>query len=122
MTIPYVDAQLSIWGKAQMAAAREGLGYGSVCPMFRDSGGGGYRSAPPLGVTLSASSDIDDTDRAIQRLPAVDRQLVIEVYVVRGTASDIAARLGVCRKTLYNRLDVLHQQVLGLLNDVVAGG
>lgn len=122
MMIPYVDAQLAIWGKAQLRDARKGLGFSSVCPMFRDMKHGGvYGSQVPCGVSLTDLENIADTDVAVSRLPIEQRQLVVEFYVVGGKIESIADRLGIAKRTLYDRLHVLHQQVLGLLNDVAAG-
>jgi hypothetical protein len=118
--IEYIHVQLSIWGKAQMADARKGLGYASVCPMFQDARhGGSYGSRPPLGVTLTARENINDTDRAVARLDAPMRQLVVEMYLIRGTGDQVARRMGIARQRLYERLDVLHATMLGLLQDVV---
>lgn len=120
--IDYIHTQLALWGKAQMADARKGLGYASVCPMFRDvKHGGVYASSPPLGVSMTSRENIDDTAAAVARLGVVQRQLVVEYYVVGGTGEQVAARLGIARQRLYERLHVLHQELLGLLNDVCAG-
>jgi hypothetical protein len=40
---------------------------------------------------------------------------------VNGSGVDIARRMGITRKELYERIHAMHQRVLGLLNDVVAG-
>lgn len=120
--IEYVHTQLSIWGRAQRCGAREGLGYPSVCPMFRDvRHGGAYGSAPPPGVSLIDRQNIDDTAEAVRRLSDEHRRLVAEYYIVGGTAVAVAARLGIARQRLYERLSAVHAQMLGLLNDVVAG-
>lgn len=120
--IDYIHTQLSLWGKAQLSDARKGLGFANVCPMFRDvKHGGVYGSSPPLGVSMTARDNIDDTGAAVQRLGVVQRQLVVEYYVIGGTGDAIASRLGIGRQRLYERLHVLHQDVLGLLNDVCAG-
>ena len=90
--------------------------------MFKDTRHGGvYRSAPPLGVSITERSNVEDTDRAVQRLDRVQRQLVVEYYVVGGTGEQVARRLGIGRQRLYERLAVLHATMLGLLNDVIAG-
>lgn len=120
--IAYVSTQLSIWGKAQRSGARSGLGWPSVCPMFRDvKHGGVYGSAPPVGVSMTNREAIDDTDAAVQRLAADMRQLAVEYYVVGGTGDVIAARMGISKRTLYYRMDRLHHALLGMLLDVVAG-
>ena len=121
--IDYIHVQLTLWAAAQRQDARKGLGYASVCPMFRDvKHGGVYGSAPPVGVmTITAKENVADTAAAVARLDAPARQLVAEYYLVGGTGDEIAARLGLARRTLYDRLHMLHQALLGLIQDVIAG-
>ena len=119
--ISYIDTQLSIWGKWSMARASKGLGYPSTCPMFKDARhGGAFGSLPPLGVSLDSVDTIRDTDEAVRRLSDDYRCLAIEFYVHRVSGVEMADRLGISRKSLYQRLDRLHQSMLGLLNDVVS--
>jgi len=118
--IPYIDMQLSIWGKAAVRAGSRALGYPTVCPMFRDaSHGGAYGSREPIGV--SDMIYIDQTDRAVQRLDKPDQVLCVEFYQRGGTAVEIAARLGIRRQRLYERIDAVHHKVMGFLNDISAG-
>lgn len=120
--IPYIDTQLSIWGKWSMARASKGLGYPSTCPMFKDARhGGAFGSLPPLGVSLDSIDTIEDTDKAVRRLSEDNRTLAIEFYVHHRSGVDLAKQLGVSRSRLYERLHSLHQSMLGLLNNVVAG-
>lgn len=120
--IPYIDTQLSIWGKAQINDVSRGLGYASVSPMFRDvKHGGVYGSAPPLGVSMTDRDNVEDTEQAVKRLDCLQRRLCIEYYVIGGTACDIAQRMGIAKRTLYDRLHALHQAMIGLLNDVIIG-
>jgi hypothetical protein len=89
--------------------------------MFRDARhGGGYRSSVPSGVDLGSEESLADVDAAIQQLGREDRVLVDQFYRVGGSSLDVAARLGVPKKRMYEMLDVLHVRVLGLMNDVVA--
>lgn len=118
--IEYIHTQLSLWGKSQMDGARKSLGFSSECPMFKGVRyGGGYASRPPIGVTLTAREDIDDTDRAVSRLDAPMRKLVVEFYVIGGKGEEVARRLGIKRQRLYDRLHALHAVMLGLIQDVV---
>ncbi len=120
--ITYVHTQLSVWGKAQAIAARRGLGFPSVCPMFRDvKHGGVYGSTPPLGVTLTARADIDDTAAAVARLGDAEKRLVTAYYVLGLSGAAVARECGFARQRFNERLAVIHQQLLGLLNDVAAG-
>lgn len=120
--IDYIHVQLAIWGKAHGSDSRRGLGWPSVSPMFRDvKHGGVYGSTPPIGVSMTDRENIADTAAAVARLEAGKRQMVVEYYVVGGTGEEVAARLGMAKRTLYDRMHSLHQELLGLLNDVVAG-
>lgn len=118
--IPYVDTELSIWGKWVIAKSSKGIGYSPVCPMFKDSRhSGGYGSNPPLGAGIG--DNILDTDAAVQRLGHDLRRLCVEYYVVGGKGVEVARRLGIARQRLYERVHALHQELLGHLNDVAAG-
>ena len=120
--IPYVDARLSIWGKWSAAKASKGIGFSSTCPMFKDARhGGAFGSHPPMGVQVDSLDNIRDTDAAVQRLSNEYRCLAIEFYVHHRSGVDLARSLGLSRQRLYERLHALHQTMLGLLNDVVAG-
>lgn len=120
--ISYIDTQLSIWGKWSIAKASKGIGFSATCPMFKDVRPSGvFASQPPMGVTVDSLDDILSTDAAVQRLSNDQRRLAVEFYVIGGKGGDVAVRLGLERRTLYNRLQALHQAVLGHLNDVVAG-
>ena len=120
--IDYVNVQLSAWGKWSARNASKGMGYSPICPMFKQAQhGGAFGSSIPVGVDVSGIDHIRDTDEAVRRLDAASRALCVEFYVIRGSGEEIAQRMGVTKKTIYNRIDALHQKVLGLLNDVVAG-
>lgn len=116
--ITFIDMQLSIWGKWAVAQAQRSVGYPPVSPMFRDvKHGGAYGSAPPCGVC----EQVSDTDEAVKRLPPELRALAVEVYQVGGKSVEVARRLGIARQRLYERLDLLHREMLGHLNDIAAG-
>ncbi len=120
MSIPYIDVQLSVWGKWAVRNSSKGLGYPSISPMFKDAQHGGtYGSQLPPGVCVLEY--VRETDQAVQRLSPTDRALCVEFYQVRGTAVDIARRLGIARQRLYERLDAVHRAVMGHLNDIASG-
>jgi len=120
--IDYVNVQLSAWGKWAARNASKGMGYSSICPMFKQAQhGGAFGPSIPAGIDVSGIDHIRDTDEAVRRLDEASRALCVEYYVIRGSSEEIANRMGVTKKTIYNRIDALHQKVLGLLNDVVAG-
>ena len=120
--IDYVNVQLSAWGKWSARNASKGMGYSPICPMFKQAQhGGAFGSSIPAGIDVSGIDHIRDTDEAVRRLDAASRALCVEYYVIRGSSEEIAKRMGVTKKTIYNRIGALHQKFLGLLNDVVAG-
>ncbi len=60
-------------------------------------------------------------DKAVNLLPLDQRRVCVEVYVISGKIDDVAHRLGMARRTLYDRLNVIHKAVLDRLNGVCAG-
>lgn len=120
--IDYVNVQLSAWGKWSARNASKGLGYSPICPQFKQvQYGGAFGSSVPVGIDVSGTDHIRDTDEAVRRLDEESRALCVEFYIVSGSGEEIAHRMGIAKRTLYDRVHVLHQRVLGLLNDVVAG-
>ena len=118
--IPYADHLLSCWGKWSGRMARRALGFPSCSPMFRDAPAGqGYASRPPLGIDRH---DNAVTDLAIKRLCAEDQRLCVEVYQIGGKTVEIAARMGWYRERVSRRLHVVHQELIGHLNDIAASG
>ena len=120
--IDKVNVQLSAWGKWAARNASKGMGYSPICPMFKQAQhGGAFGPSIPAGIDVSGIDHIRDTDEAVRRLDAASRALCVEFYVINGSSEDIAQRMGIAKRTLYDRIHSLHQKVLGLLNDVVAG-
>lgn len=116
---PYVEHLLSAWGRWAQRKASKGIGFPSCSPMFKDAPVGKfYESRPPLGLD---QADCEATDKAIQRLSAEDRRLCVEVYQIGGKTVEIAARLGWHRQRVPERLQRMHQELLGYLNDIAAG-
>lgn len=98
------------------------MGYSHICPMFKQAQhGGGFGSSVPIGVEIANMDEIQDCDKAVQRLSQDMRMLAIEFYVVSGKSEEVAKRLGIRKQRLYERIDMLHQHMLGHLNDVIAG-
>jgi len=115
----YASYLLCAWGAWARRQASGALGYPRVSPMFRDAPvAKGYASKPPLGLDVT---DVQATDAAVQRLSAGDRRLCVEVYQHGGTTVEIAARLGVHRQRVPERLRRIHHELLGHLNDIAAG-
>lgn len=117
--IPYADHLLCSWGQWSRRMAHRAIGFPSCSPMFRDAAPGqGYASRPPLGLDRNDNSV---TDIAIQRLGAEDRRLCVEVYQIGGKTVEVAARMGWYRERVSRRLHVVHQELIGHLNDIAAG-
>ncbi len=117
--IPYIDAQMAAWGRWAVRRASRALGYPQVSPMFRGARFASRGSTAQQGVAICDLSEIHDMDAAVQRLAPAERALAAEFYVVGGTGAEIAARLGIARQRLYEKIHLLHQAVMGHLHDVV---
>lgn len=116
--LPYVEHLLSTWGRWARRQVAGGIGFPSCSPMFKDMPvGKSYGSRPPLGV---GGDDCEATDRAVRRLSPENRRLCVEVYQVGGKTVEIAARLGWHRQRVPERLQRMHQELLGHLNDIAA--
>lgn len=123
--ITYVNGLLSAWGRWSNRDKDGGTGWPSASSMFKDapSGRDAYCSKPPLGVG-NQSSECEVTDQAVHRLKDQDQRLfdlAVEFYKKGGTGKEVADRLGIGKRTMYDRLDLLHQKLLGHLNDLGAG-
>lgn len=113
--IEYIEVQLCAWGRWALRQDSGALGYPKTSPMFREyRSGGAYSSSVPFGV----QDYVDDTDAAIKRCSLDQRKLAAQMYMVGGAAGDVASRLGISRRTLYRRLDVLHLVVMDRLHDI----
>lgn len=120
--IEYVHVQLAIWGRWSLRKSTEAIGYPSVSPMFMGARfGGAYGSRPPVGVEVGGADQVHDMDAAVARLNQDKKRLCVEYYVHGGKGCDVASRLGISKPTLYRHIDSLHAELLGHLNDVVAG-
>lgn len=120
--IVYVNSLLAAWGRWAVRGRDGGVGWPSVSAMFKDApAGSSYGSKPPVGVGCGYD-DCEVTDKAVRRLDEVDQLFVREVYVVGGKTVEIAARLGCHRQRVPEKLERVHQKLLGHLNDLAAEG
>ena len=76
-----------------------------------------FDSRVPFGV----DEYVAETDLAVQRLPADLRMVAVEYYQIRGKSEDVARRLSMSKATLFRRIDKMHCDILGHLNDIAAG-
>lgn len=121
--IECVHVQLAIWGRWSLRKSTVAIGYPSVSPMFVGARfDGAYGSRPPTGVEIGGADHVHDTDAAVNRLSKDKKRLCVEYYVHGGKGCDVASRLGISKQTMYRQIDSLHAELLGHLNDVVAGG
>ena len=120
--VEYIHTQMSIWAKWSISRTSKGLGYPPVSPMFKDARlGSVYGSGIPAGICIDSLDNMHDMDKAVERLSRSHQTLVAEFYIVGGKSVEIADRLGISKKQMYENLDGLHHQVLGHLNDIAAG-
>lgn len=116
--IEFIHVQLSAWGRRTVRQSSKGIGYAASCPMFNERFGGEFASRPPTGVEVTGCDSLHDVDRAVAMLDTDGRTMVFEFYVKNATATAIAERLGVSRKTFYDRLHALQQKVLHNMQDI----
>lgn len=117
--IVHVDVLLCAWGRWALRHKAGAVGYPSVSPMFQDAPSSKvFDSKTPFGVDYYVS----ETDLAVQRLPADLRLVAVEYYQIRGKSEDVARRLRMSKATLFRRIDKMHCDILGHLNDIAAGG
>ena len=115
---PYVEIQLSMWGKWAARQAAGALGYPGTSPMFRDIQiSNVHTSREPVGV----ADYVQDTDKAVRRLGQQMRALAVEVYQIGGTQNQVGLRMGISQSRVSVLLRQLHHEVLGHLNDIAAG-
>lgn len=112
--IVYVNGLLNAWGRWSNRDNDGGTGWPSCSSMFKDAPSGSvYGSKPPLGVG-QASEECEVTDRAVHMLKGQDVRLfdlAVAFYKVGGTGPEIADRLGIAKRTMYDRLQHLHVKV-----------
>ena len=120
--IPYVNTLLVAWGRWVVRGRDGGTGWPTYSSMFRDAPAGvsPYGSKPPMGIG-SGADDCEFMHRAVARLNEADQMLIREVYVLRGSTKEIAARLGWHRQRVPERLAAAGNRLMGHMNDIAAG-
>lgn len=116
--IEFIHVQLAAWGRWTIRQSSKGIGYATSCPMFQERFGGEFASRPPTGVEVAGIDSLHDVDRAVAMLCPEQRTIAFEFYVRNATAKSIAERIGVSRKTFYDRLHILQQKVLYNLQEI----
>ena len=116
--IVHVDVLLCAWGRWALRNHARAIGYPPISPMFQDKWPSKvFDSRVPFGV----DEYVAETDLAVQRLPADLRLVAVEYYQIRGKSEDVARRLSMSKATLFRRIDKMHCDILGHLNDIAAG-
>lgn len=110
--IKRIDDLLIAWGRWVVRSDSRGLGYASVCPMFRDTPPSvGFDSSPPPGV-FTGAENANAINAVVSGLAKDQRALCYEVYVVTGrTRLQVAQAMGISRDTLYQWIARLHRRV-----------
>lgn len=115
--IVHIDVLLCAWGRWALRNQARAIGYPPISPMFQDMQASKvFDSKVPFGV----DEYVAETDIAVQRLPNDLKLVAVEYYQIGGKAESVAGRLGIKKTTLYKRIDLLHNEVLGNLNDIAA--
>ena len=106
----FVEMKLLTWGEWALRRASAGLGFAASSLSITPGGG-----APdlPRGVVDS----LLEMDSCVSALAKEHRAFVEQVYCHAGTPETHSTKLGICRKTFYNRRDVIHAIVAAYLAD-----
>ena len=102
------DALMREWANWTRQPLKAGVGYKpsslNLLMAGGTPGGGGFHS-----VVLSYGADVDSVfvqiDRAVNQLPMIPRSVVRRYYQQPGTVDQMAADLGVSRRTMYKLRD-----------------
>jgi hypothetical protein len=105
--IVYINDRLNVWS-AWHASGRKviGLSYPGQCAFSRLTPSARSNSAPIV------DEEAWDTEKAIQSLDNVLKELIYEVYLKPGTMETHAKALHVCTKTMYNKLHIAHLNIM----------
>lgn len=110
--IESIHAQLSAWGRWVIKSEVHKVGYPSHSAGFGDYQpiGSEYKSRPPSGI-FTGGDAMAAVNAAVLTLRTEDRILCAEYYVVGGGMTDVCARIGMARSTLFDRLHRIQDRV-----------
>jgi len=104
--IAYVDARLTQWAEQVGRGGVYLRGQGSMLGKLIDSGGVLIRST---GGAPCMDLQSEEMERCVNKLPTKLRSTVMEFYLsFDSTPLQRAKALGICRRSLYERLDKAH--------------
>ena len=109
--VPQVEVLLSRWGRWAIRRESGALGFASSSILQHAGGGDAFDAPIPKGVS---DGDMEAIDGAVNRLPGVLREVVIQVYQ-RGAGKSMvwnAARSGISRNALTEFLAMAHHRIL----------
>jgi DNA-directed RNA polymerase specialized sigma24 family protein len=108
-----LEVLLSAWGRWAIAGESKGLGYASICPMFRDARPSRtYESAPPSGYS---PQDFEAVTQAISVLPVFHAVAVVVYYQQSDSVRDAASKLGVDHKAASRYIEDAKRRLIPLL-------
>lgn len=115
--IAYIHQRLVQWGDWVVRGRNEGRnGYPGQAAFARLMPSSEASAWSPL-----LDVEAEEVDQCVRRLEAPRRDLVIRYYTRTITSVMLARELGCCEKTLFNRMTIAHNEILGMLNDLAAG-
>jgi hypothetical protein len=120
MSDSYLVSMMCNWARWAMRGMDGGVGYPKQSAFTNNMPHGGVEDYTPE-VNESAL----EIDACMQSLSVIRIDLYVVLYL-HYRRNDLALvkkldHLGCCKKTYYNRIDIGHNQMLGLLNDLACG-
>lgn len=108
--VDWVDALLSRWGRWAIRCESGALGFAACSVLAGGVGGDAFDAALPRGLV---DSDMDAVDVAVRKLPAVLREVVMQVYQFGAGRSDVknAEAIGVSRQALVKYLEEAQRKI-----------
>lgn len=115
--IAYVHQRLNLWGDWVARGRNEGRnGYPRQTSFARLMPSSGASPWSPL-----LDVEAEEIDQCVRRLDVTRRDLVTRYYTRTITSAQLSREMGCCEKTLFNRMSIAHNEILGWLNDLAAG-
>lgn len=115
--IEYIGNRLVAWAAWCERRQSGGLGYPRQAAFTKLAHSGGER----FDATLVIDEEAWEIEQAVCATMPELRAVAMAVYRVRGTGAQAAALVGCSERTLYRRIDALHQAVMDWLLDYHSG-
>ena len=115
--IQYVHDRLCKWGEWVVRGRNIGRnGYPHQTTFARLMPHGGSADWSPL-----LDVEAEEVEQCVLRLEKARRDLVRKYYTRTVTIAMLAREMGCVEQTIYNRIAIAQQEVMGYLNDLAAG-